>query len=87
VKRGVSKHGVAINVCNDLTPFTWAVACGLPDVQMTSVQREATTPRSDLMGCLRKDLGHRIAEELGLRQRLVSPARLRAALDDPSIAA
>jgi lipoate-protein ligase B len=87
VKRGVSKHGLAINVTNDLTPFAWAVACGLPDVRMTSVQREATTTRSDLMRCLRKDLGHRFATEMGRRQRLVSPARLRTALDDPSIAA
>jgi lipoyl(octanoyl) transferase len=87
VKGGVTKHGLAINVVNDLAPFGWAVACGLPDVTMTSVQREARTLRSDPLGCLRKDLAHHIAQELGRRQRLVSPARLLAALDDPSIAA
>ncbi|MEA2179499.1 MAG: lipoyl(octanoyl) transferase [Solirubrobacteraceae bacterium] len=87
VKGGVTKHGLAINVINDLAPFGWAVACGLPGVTMTSVEREAGELRSDPMGCLRKDLAHRFAEELGLRQRLVSPARLRAAVDDPSIAA
>jgi lipoate-protein ligase B len=87
VKRGVTKHGVAINVTNDLAPFTWAVACGLPDVTMTSVEREQHAHRRDLMGCLRKDLGHQLAEEMGLRQRLVSLARLEAALDGPSIAA
>jgi lipoyl(octanoyl) transferase len=87
VKGGVTKHGLAINVVNDLAPFGWAVACGLPDVTMTSVAREAPTLRSDPLGCLRKDLAHHIAQELGLRQRIVSPARLRAALDDPSIAA
>jgi lipoyl(octanoyl) transferase len=87
VKGGVSKHGLAINVVNDLAPFGWAVACGLPDVTMTSVEREAPSLRSDPVGCLRKDLGHRLAQELGLRQRLVSRERLLAALDDPSIAA
>jgi lipoate-protein ligase B len=87
VKRGVSKHGLAINVVNDLAPFEWAVACGLPGVTMTSVEREAVACRADPVGCLRKDLGHRLAEELGLRQRLVTPARLLDALDNPSIAA
>ena len=87
VKGGVTKHGLAINVCNDLAPFEWAIACGLPDVTMTSVQLEATSLRSDPIGCLRKDLAHRFAEELGLRQRLVSPARLRRALDPSSITA
>jgi hypothetical protein len=51
------------------------------------VQREAEALREDPIGCLRKDLAHRLAQELGLRQRLVSPARLLAAVDDPSIAA
>ncbi|HXP99971.1 MAG TPA: lipoyl(octanoyl) transferase LipB [Solirubrobacteraceae bacterium] len=40
VSRGVSTHGFAVNVSNDLTPFTWIVPCGLPDVTMTSVARE-----------------------------------------------
>jgi lipoyl(octanoyl) transferase len=40
VSRGVSTHGFAINVTNDLEPFTWIVPCGLTDVAMTSVARE-----------------------------------------------
>ena len=87
VKGGITKHGLAINVVNDLAPFEWAVACGLPGVTMTSVEREAASLRSDPMGCLRKDLAHRVAEELGLRQRIVSPARLARALDTSSIPA
>jgi lipoyl(octanoyl) transferase len=86
VKGGVTKHGLAINVVNDMAPFEWAVACGLPDVTMTSVQREAPALRSDPVGCLRKDLAHRLAEELGLRQRLVSPQRLAQTIGDPSTA-
>ena len=40
VSRGVSTHGFAVNVTNDLTPFTWIVPCGLPGVTMTSIARE-----------------------------------------------
>jgi lipoyl(octanoyl) transferase len=40
VSRGVSTHGFAVNVNNDLEPFSWIVACGLPDVRMTSVAHE-----------------------------------------------
>ena len=32
LSRGVSAHGFAVNVDNDLAPFTWVVACGLPSV-------------------------------------------------------
>ena len=40
VSRGISTHGFAVNVTNDLEPFAWIVPCGLPDVIMTSVERE-----------------------------------------------
>jgi lipoyl(octanoyl) transferase len=41
VARGVTTHGFAINVeTRALEPFTWVVACGLPEVQMTSVASE-----------------------------------------------
>lgn len=38
--RGVTFHGIAINVENDLTPFGWFTPCGIPDAQMTSLARE-----------------------------------------------
>jgi len=40
VRRGVTTHGFAINVNNDLQPFEWIVPCGIEGVQMTSVCRE-----------------------------------------------
>ncbi|MEV7905289.1 lipoyl(octanoyl) transferase LipB [Streptomyces anulatus] len=40
--RGVTSHGFALNVDGDLTPWGWAVACGMPDVDMTSLNREAS---------------------------------------------
>jgi lipoyl(octanoyl) transferase len=44
VSRGVSTHGFAINVTNDLTPFEWIVPCGLSEVRMTSVANELGRP-------------------------------------------
>ena len=44
VSRGVTTHGFAVNVENDLDPFSWVIACGLPDVRMTSVAAELERP-------------------------------------------
>jgi lipoyl(octanoyl) transferase len=73
LSRGVSTHGFAVNVDNDLAPFTWVVPCGLPDVRMTSMAAEGS---SEGVACLRKRVGVAMARELGLRQRLVTPARI-----------
>jgi len=40
VSRGVTAHGFAVNVDNDMRPFEWAVACGLRGVGMTSIADE-----------------------------------------------
>ncbi|HEX3391344.1 MAG TPA: lipoyl(octanoyl) transferase LipB [Solirubrobacteraceae bacterium] len=40
LSRGVSTHGFAVNVTNDLEPFSWIVPCGLDGVAMTSLERE-----------------------------------------------
>ena len=40
VARGVTTHGFAVNVENDLQPFGWVVPCGLEGVQMTSLIKE-----------------------------------------------
>jgi lipoyl(octanoyl) transferase len=40
VKQWVTWHGFALNVMTDLCYFDLIVPCGIPDVQMTSVQRE-----------------------------------------------
>lgn len=44
LSRGVSTHGFAVNVENDLTPFEWIVPCGLDGVAMTSLERELGHP-------------------------------------------
>lgn len=40
VSRGVTTHGLAVNVNNDLQPFEWIVPCGIEGVAMTSLSRE-----------------------------------------------
>jgi lipoyl(octanoyl) transferase len=40
VSRGVTTHGFAINVNNDLQPFEWIVPCGIESCRVTSVSRE-----------------------------------------------
>ena len=75
ISRGVSAHGFAVNVTNDLAPFTWVVACGLPSVRMTSVAEEGS---HEGVACFRKRMGHRFAQTFGYRQRLISAPRLGA---------
>ncbi len=74
VSRGVTTHGFAINVENDLAPFASVVPCGLPGVTMTSLSRE----RGERVGlaCFRRHAAYRFCLAHVRRQRLVSPARL-----------
>jgi lipoate-protein ligase B len=76
VSRGVTTHGFAVNVVNDLEPFSWVIACGLPDVAMTSLQRELGPSRSTGLECVRRRVAFNFAQAHGRRQRLVSPRRL-----------
>ena len=73
ISRGVSAHGFAVNVTNDLAPFSWVVACGLPSVRMTSLAQEGSP---DDVACFRKRMAHRFAQAFGRRQRLITPRRL-----------
>jgi lipoyl(octanoyl) transferase len=76
VSRGISTHGFAVNVVNDLHPFSWVVACGLPDVAMTSLAREAPSGAPVGLPCFRRRMAHAFCEAHSRRQRLVSPRRL-----------
>jgi lipoyl(octanoyl) transferase len=74
VSHGVSTHGFAVNVENDLEPFSWMIACGLPDVSMTSIARELNTEAS--FERFRAAMAQRFCEAHQRRQRPVSPRRL-----------
>jgi lipoyl(octanoyl) transferase len=75
VARGVTTHGFAVNLDNDLEPFSWVTACGLPDVQMTSLAAELGAAAPGI-ACFRKELAYRFCQAHGRRQRLVSTRRL-----------
>jgi lipoyl(octanoyl) transferase len=98
LSKGVSAHGFAVNVDNDLQPFEWIVPCGL-HAQMTSITRElrdtergpasgrhvaAIGTPSPNMPCFRKRMAYAFTREHGRRQRLVALPRLLAR--EPSIA-
>jgi lipoyl(octanoyl) transferase len=74
VSHGVTTHGFAINVDNDLQPFEWVVPCGLDGVRMTSVTKE--TGRGDHMADFSTRMADRFCEAFGRPQRLVTPERL-----------
>jgi lipoyl(octanoyl) transferase len=57
VNRGVTTHGFAVNINNDLQPFEWIVPCGIDGCRMTSVCRELGAEQDmdaymDLVGAL-----------------------------------
>ena len=77
VNRGVTTHGFAVNVDNDLQPFEWVVPCGLDGVRMTSLSK--ATGHTDGMSCFRKRMAYRFAQAYGMRQRITSLERLTRA--------
>jgi lipoyl(octanoyl) transferase len=81
VARGVTTHGFAVNVTNDLQPFEWVTPCGIEGVRMTSVCKE--TGRGEGLPCFRKRMAWRFAEAYGLRQRIVSKRGIRATSPSP----
>jgi lipoyl(octanoyl) transferase len=46
VRRWISMHGFALNVCGDLSPFRAITPCGIDGVEMTSLEIEAARPIS-----------------------------------------
>jgi lipoate-protein ligase B len=76
LSKGVSMHGFAVNLDNDVEPFHQVTACGLPDVRMTSIALE--TGRTGGLPCFRKRVAYAYARAHGMRQRIVHPARLDA---------
>lgn len=54
---GVTFHGVAVNICNDLTPFAWFTPCGIADAEMTSLARELGSQRAAAPSAPQADAG------------------------------
>jgi lipoyl(octanoyl) transferase len=67
VKRGVTTHGLALNVNTDLRWFEEVIPCGIPDKGVTSLARELGHRVS--MAEVEDELAWNLARQLGLRMR------------------
>jgi lipoyl(octanoyl) transferase len=74
LSRGVSTHGFAVNVVNDLSPFEWIVPCGLSGVRMTSLASEIGEAAD--LDRLSAHVVERYAALQGCRARYLGPAAL-----------
>jgi lipoyl(octanoyl) transferase len=77
VRRGVTTHGLAINVNTDLAWFAEMVPCGIHDKDVTSLARELGRPVA--MDAVEEVLGQALARHFGLtpasgRRGVVGPA-------------
>ena len=81
MNRGVTTHGFAINVNNDLQPFEWIVPCGIEDCRMTSVAQEldGQLDMERFMDIVSREVGV-LRRELPVRQDTLTdwPARTAA---------
>jgi len=80
VKRGVTTHGLALNVNTDLAWFDEMIPCGIPGKATTSLAREAGTP-IDMEGA-EDELARQLAAHLGVQvgsgaPGVVGPAGVR----------
>jgi lipoyl(octanoyl) transferase len=79
VNRGITTHGFAINVNNDLQPFEWIVPCGIEACRMTSLTRELGAPQD--MGAFMDTVSGRFGEIYGRRPVPVEAAELASRVD------
>ena len=65
VKRGITTHGLALNVNVPLRWFDEMIPCGIPDKAVTSLERELGHPLE--MEAVEAELERQLAAHLGLR--------------------
>ena len=74
VRRGVSFHGLALNVNTDMEPFGWINPCGLNQVRMTSFERHLSGPVA--MAEARQHMARHLAEIFEIALTTVSLEQL-----------
>ena len=67
VSRFVTRHGMAINIANDLSLFDVMVPCGLEGVEMTSVEKETSRPQD--MNAIKTQLTALLRQYFGKNSR------------------
>jgi lipoyl(octanoyl) transferase len=76
ISRGISMHGVAVNLSTDLSYFSKIVPCGMPDVVMASVESiGGKAPNTEVVS---KQLAESLASVLGSQLEVVSPDAIAA---------
>ena len=65
LRKGITFHGLALNVNLDLTPFSYIHPCGLTNMAMTSMVEETNTPIP--MAQVKKDMAAHMADLFDLR--------------------
>jgi len=80
VRRGVSFHGLALNVNTSLTPFSWIHPCGLSDIGMTSLGRELS--REVSMSQVRASARHNVESVFGVQLVIKSLEELKAFIQE-----
>jgi lipoyl(octanoyl) transferase len=74
VSRGITTHGLAVNVNNDLQPFEWIVPCGIDYVKMTSLGAELGAEQD--LEAFAATVAERFAEIFDRALEPVDPAQL-----------
>jgi len=65
IRRGVSFHGLALNVNTSLKPFSWINPCGLEDAEITSLKRELS--RKVSLSQVREAARHHMEDVFGVK--------------------
>jgi lipoyl(octanoyl) transferase len=81
VSRGITTHGFAVNVNNDLQPFEWIVPCGIESCRMSSLSRELGGEQD--MDAFATTVRDRFGEIYGREPREVSTGVLEERLGEP----
>ena len=80
VRRGVSFHGLALNVTTSLAPFSWIHPCGLSDIGMTSLSRELS--REVSMDQVRASARHNLESVFGFQLVMKSLGELKGFMQE-----
>jgi lipoate-protein ligase B len=78
VRRGITFHGLALNVNTDLEPFDWINPCGIRGCAMTSLAREIG--REVDMAQVRLEMAEQLSRRFGLSFESLDPETAEAIL-------